>query len=157
MATSKKQQAAPALSILLAEEVTACKKAGTRFQGLYRAMKEAEGAREIALNQLFVKMGFESFEAVKKLKPARLRAAIAKKLGKVFMFENKAAASFAVLKTWEGRSPKWREQLIARLGAEVAAEIESKIAMSYSYTVIDPPEEPGPSVITIPQPAVRRK
>ncbi len=143
------------LPVLLASEVQAAKSAGVRFQGCYRAQKEAERNRDAAFAQLFHKMGFADSEAVRKLDPSALRAAIAKRVGKAFTFENEAAASFALLKTWEGRSPKWRDELVSRLGPAIAAKIESAANTTYSYTLIDPVEDPGPNVIALPAPRIR--
>ncbi len=139
------------LLVVLAAEVQAAKAAGIKFQAAYRAQKDAERAREAALAQLFHKLGFPDLDAVKSLGPARLRAAIKKRLGTVFEFENSAAANFAFLKTWEGRSPQWKEALINKLGAAFAEQVEANAPAKYSYTLIDPVDEPGPNVIAIPR------
>jgi hypothetical protein len=146
---SKKKPAAP-LSVVLASEVQEAMLAGKRFQGAYRGMKAAESIREAALEALFVKMGFSGLDEVKALSPRKLRAAISKRLGKVFEFES-ADPGFMLLKTWEGKSPAWKSEVIARLGAAIATEIEQAATVKYSYTLIDPVVDAGPNVIAMPE------
>jgi hypothetical protein len=143
-----KKTATPQLTVL-ASEVQEAMLAGKRFQGAYRSMKAAESVRETALDALFRKMGFSGLDEVKALSPKKLRALIVKRLGKVFEFES-AEPGFALLKTWEGKSPSWKAEVIARLGAEIAAQIEQAAAPRYSYTLIEPVVDAGPNVIAIP-------
>ena len=142
----------PALPQVTAKEVTLAKKACARARVLYAAQKAAERARDAALAQVFFKMGFTSLEEVKAMTPERLTAEIQKRAGVSFSFDSAEASQFAILKTWNGRSPAWKDQFLVRLGPAIAAEVENATKMQYSYAIIDPPaQEEQPNIIYLPK------
>lgn len=146
----------PDLPQVTAEEVEAAKKACMRARSLYAAQKAAERARDAAMAQLFFKMGFSGLEQVKAMSPERLTAEIQRRAGVSFSFDSPEAGRFAVLKTWHGRSPAWKDQFIARLGPAIAAEVENATRMQYSYAIVDPPaEEAQPNVVYLPKRGVK--
>ena len=145
---ASRKVADPALPQVTEEEVQAAKSACTNFSRLYRAQKSAERARDAALAQIFFKMGFTSLEEVKAMSPERLTAEIHKRAGIAFSFNSPKATQFAILKTWSGRCPSWKDQFLARLGPAIAADVEKSTREQFSYAIIEPPEQEGqPNVI----------
>src|SRR6266478_3029895 len=107
------------LPTLTAEEVEAAKIGCARYIRLDRARRAAEKARDAALFQIFFKMGFASLEEVKALSPERLTVEIQKRADVSFSFDSDKAREFAVLKTWAGRFPAWKDQFLARVGPAI--------------------------------------
>ena len=146
------RKSTPALPELTAKEVKEAKTACANYSRLYRAQKAAEKARDAALAQIFFKMGFSTLDEVKGLSPERLAAEIHKRAGRAFSFDAPAAREFAILKTWGGRFPNWKDQFLVRVGPAIAAEVENDARMQYSYAIIDPPaEQEQPNVIYLPK------
>ena len=143
------------LPVLMAEEVNRAKAACTNYSRLYRAQKSAEKERDACLAQMFIKMGFRDLDEVKSMTPERLGAEIQKRTGVAFTFDSQEAREFAVLKTWGGRYTNWKDQFLARVGPEAAADIEASTRMQYSYAIVDLPSDPAPNVIFLPS-RVRR-
>lgn len=147
---------APALPQVTAEEVEAAKKACANARRLYGVHRGAERARDAALAQIFFKMGFTALDEVKAMAPERLAAEIQKRAGVAFSFDSAGAREFAVLKTWQGCFPAWKDQFISRVGPAIAAEVEKHTRMQYSYAIIDPPaQEDAPGVVYLPKRAAK--
>jgi hypothetical protein len=141
-----------ALPQVTAEEVVLAKKACANARRLYGVQKGAEKARDAALAQVFFKMGFSSLDDVKAMAPERLAAEIQKRAGVEFSFDSAEAREFAVLKTWQGSFPPWKDQFIARVGPAIAAQVEKDTRVQYSYAIIDPPPQEGtPNVVYLPK------
>jgi hypothetical protein len=143
---------APALPQVTAEEVEAAKKACVNAKRLYGVHRGAEKARDAALAQIFFKMGFTGLDEVKAMAPDRLAAEMQKRAGVAFSFDSAEAREFAVLKTWQGCFPAWKEQFLARVGPAIAAQVEKDTRVQYSYAIIDPPpQEDQPNVVYLPK------
>lgn len=143
----------PILPELTADEVQAAKAACSKARRMAGASRAADKARDAALAQIFFKMGFANFDEVKALSPERISAEIQKRAGVAFSFESADAREFAILKTWEGRFPAWKDQLIARVGPAIASEIEESTKKQFCYAIVDAPigTLPQPNVIYIPK------
>lgn len=139
----------PTLPVLTAAEVQAAKLACVEFQQTYRRSKTAERDRDAAIAQLLFKMGLTS-DKVRSWSPQRLAREIAERAGVTFEFENDDATLFAFLKTWEGRSISYKEELISRVGPAAVAEIEAGGGSLYSYAIIDRPQTEAPNVVFLP-------
>jgi hypothetical protein len=129
------------------EIVAQAKLACAEFKRAQAAQREAEKARDAALGELFVIMGFGSLQAVKNLSPAELAREIARRSGREFCFAA-GARDFGILKTWEGRFPRWKDVLVS-ISPQQALEVERETPLQYSYTIIDAPSVADPNVICV--------
>jgi hypothetical protein len=83
-------------------------------------------------------LGF-STEAVKAMSPEKLAEEIKQAIcqGGDCVLENDAAGLFAIVKTSEGKYPKWKEEFSASLGPAEVGRVEGETAKQYSYAVVD--------------------
>jgi hypothetical protein len=125
------------LPVLTKAELEAARMACANCAVASKMMAAAEKEKSGALAQIFFKMGFLNMDEVKCLEPAALADVIERRVGKAFQLEPKAFAEFAVVKTSQGKYPKWKAELLSIAGPAKVAEIEAETATQYSYTVIE--------------------
>ncbi len=141
----------PALPQVTAEEVQAAKAACADYRRLCCATERAEKARDNALAQIFLRMGFAGLDEVKAMNPERLTAEIQKRAGIAFSFDSLESSNFAILKVSADRFPAWKDQFIMRVGRAIAIEVENTTRMQYAYDVVDRPREVRPDVVYLPK------
>lgn len=141
-----------ALPNVTAEEVQAAKAACANYRRLCCAVERAEKAREAALAQIFLRIGF-TLEEVKAMNPERLAAEIQRRAGIAFSFDSPEACNFAILKISADRSPAWKDHFMARMGPAITSEVELSTRVQFTYDIVDRPraEQARPDVIYLPK------